>query len=300
MNKVLAAAAALLPLLVATPAQALGLQYGMELYSISADADNNQFFSPAEQIKWGPAIPAFGAVMPLHSFTLWDESGILLAAIGTAAAADTSRRQAEESARNRGKKAGDTYSYSYAQRDVVSGNMYFRYAFGQANAANVSFDGGATTNTYDTTIDVKLVEFGLYKGHELLGFPTMMKFEGLGRFINFSDTYVRSDGAATTLPSYPAGRSKDTSGVALPLSYGPVFSPFPGFTVLPMLGFDLFSPISALIQGNNLGYTYGVEADYRAFQYLHASVFARGISSSLLDGQNYNAFSLGAHAGLRF
>lgn len=128
----------------------------------------------------------------------------------------------------------------------------------------------------------------------------MIKFEGLGRFINFSDAYVRSDGSASTLPSYPAGRSTSTSGVALPLSYGPVFSPLPGLTILPMLGFDLWSPIPALVQKNNLGYTYGVEADYRAFRYLHASAFARGISSSLLDGQNYNAFSLGAHAGVRF
>ncbi|MNS37757.1 hypothetical protein D3C72_699850 [compost metagenome] len=283
----------------AAPASAIGLQYGMEAYSVRGDADFNEFFSDDQRARWGATTPGFGAVVPLHTFTLWDESGILLAALGTATAEDVARREALERARQQGKKPGDVVTYSYQQRDVVSGNIYFRYAFGQAHAGDFSFDG-TTYNTYDTLVDVKLVELGVYRGHEFFGYPTMVKFEGLARFITFSGGYTRSDGSTAALPSPPGGRTNDTSAVALPLSYGPVFAPLPGLTVTPLLGFDLWSPIPALVQKSNLGFQYAVEADYRPFRFVHATAFARGLTSSLLDGANYNSFSLGAHAGVRF
>lgn len=75
-----------------------------------------------------------------NAITVYDSTGMLIAALGTAGNQYNARRDAEESARRRGAQAGDTFDYSYDVVQPAAGtNTRMTLAWGSTE--NVSISG---------------------------------------------------------------------------------------------------------------------------------------------------------------
>lgn len=206
--------------------------------------------------------PPLRFTTPMNTFTLYDDSGILLAAMTGATNEENARREAIDDARRRGARTGETIWYSYANPDYVPGaKSYIRYASGAAATANVDF-GTTSGGAQDYTVGAELtsLEFGA-------ALPTLHLW-GPVTLAPLWEVYWRSiklNGPATPVAGgAPVSTpSRGVSAIQSPINaIIDVELPL-GFSVRPHVGYDLVSLLDATLGGSGKhAFLYGLNASW--------------------------------------
>lgn len=280
MSSLLATAA-----LLAAPAEALELQYSQGVTNVRAGLYGDSRFVHG---------PAFSFMQPVQSVTFVDNSGILLSAMGNAGAAETARRQAEESAISQGVKVGQSYSYSWNEVPLREGAVsYLRYVWGSGSGASVATDG--TTFTGGTMpSNVTGFEFGAPLG--------ILESDLMPIGFSLAATWYTYEVAGLTPTAGSGavwGKSTTRSAIRMPVSVSTAFQVMPSLFIRPSLSYDVLSGLGVLLGSQGHGFLYEVSAEYSLINILpiHATYSAVNGSTdeSTLDS---SMFTVGA--GLRF
>ncbi|MNR86261.1 hypothetical protein D3C72_171100 [compost metagenome] len=269
----------------ALPANAIEFQYTQGITNVHAGLYGNSSFVHG---------PAFSFMQPMQSLTFVDNSGILLAALGNAGAAETARRQAEERAIDRGVKVGERYSYSWNEVPLREGAVsYLRYTWGSGSGASIATDG--TTFTGGTLpSSVTGFDFGAPLGIWDTGFVPL----GFSLAAQWY-TYQVSGLTPTAGSGAVWGKSTERTAIRMPVTMSTAFNVLPSLYIRPAVSYDLLSGLGALLGSQGHGFLYELSAEYELISFLpiHASyVFANTpTSESALD-----ASMVMAGASLRF
>ena len=195
----------------------------------------------------------------VNSFTLYDSTGMMLAALGTAGNAYNAQQQAEQQAIRSGARAGDTYSYSYQVVQPAAGtNTYLTFAFGSAgNGAvdNVSFSG-ADISYFLTDLRTTFLRWDLVGGMTL-----GMSLGALWESWKGNSTSGEIDSSWIGIPL----------GMTLNYPFAPMLSVTPRVSVDPLIG-----PLGGLLSngGHWLWLETGARLDFRPFDWLLVSLDA--------------------------
>lgn len=233
--------------LVALLASGCGIGVGQSLTHSTIGPQTSSF---SDDIYKPAATAGFARV---NSFTLYDSTGILLAALGTAGNAYNAQRAAEQQAVASGARAGDTYSYSYqVVQPAVGTNTYMTIAFGTAGRGsvdNVSFTGG----------DISYFLFDLrstFVTWDLVGGMTLgMSLGALWESWKGNSTAGEIDSSWIGMPL----------GLSLNYPFAPMLSVTPRVAVDPLIG-----PLGGLLSngGHWLWLETGARLDFRPFSWL--------------------------------
>lgn len=281
-RKLLVASASTLCLLAAAPADAFELQYAQGFLNFNTGRVLDKGFIHS---------PAFTSAQTVHSLTVVDNSGILLSAMGNAAAADIARRHAEEAAIERGLRIGETFSYSWNEVPVREGAIsYLRFVWGGGGSGTYSTDGTTVTGSaLPTNV------FGFEFGAPLTVIETPVIPLGL----SLAATYYNYGISGLTASAGSGGSWKssiDRTAVRLPLSLSTAFQVLPALFVHPSVSYDLVSGFGALLGAQGHTVIYQVAAEYSLINILPIQASYRVTSGSTLSESTVDdsMFTLGA------
>lgn len=161
-----------------------------------------------------------------NAITIYDSTGIMLAALGTAGNAYNAQQEAERNAVARGAQAGDTYEYSYDVVQPAAGtNTRLTLAWGSTGDASISGPLGDGDRTNGDEVDYFLMDVrAVLGGYDL---------EGNGRW-NFSLGVLYESWSGTfnvNTENGAVGHELDSFWIGMPL----------GTTVM----YPLIGPLSA-------------------------------------------------------
>jgi hypothetical protein len=295
----LAALAALPIALAALPAQAFELEYRYSLVNVDSQPNWNQFYSAAERTQWGPSFPGVQATIGTHGIRFIDNSGILLAALGGAAAEETARNEAMRDARDRGAKQGDTVKYSWTNPDYVPGAVsYVGYQWGSAPKANLDF-GSGKYEEYAENVGYSNFEFGVALPTWRIWGPVALTptWDVLWRSLKFDKIVTPK----TPPSSYNAAlNSKEVSAIQAPLNA--VFTVALPFNVLvrPHVGYDVVSLLDATFAGGSHQFTYGLGAEWTPGALVRVSAGIDRIGGNLEQKTSFSTMAYSLAGSLYF
>jgi hypothetical protein len=279
----IALAALATALLAATisPAEAFEIEYRYSQVSLNSEPKWNSFYSAAERKMWGPSFPGIQASIPTHGVRYIDNTGILLAALGGAAAGVSARDEAMRNAKDRGAKQGDSVTYSWTNPDYVPGAVsYIGYEWGSAPKASLDFAGGSGFQEYAESIGYSNIEFGAAFPTWRIWGPVAVTpiWEVLYRTVKFDKVVTPK-----TPPSDYNPVLNSQQAVAIQAPINAVFTVALPFNVLlrPQVGYDVVSGLEAAFAGGSHQFTYGLNAEWTPGALVRVSAGVNRIGGNL-------------------
>lgn len=296
LTRSLQAVALAAALLCCAPARAeWGIGYAREWHGVNLDP------APEDTPLFLEQMPEYaGASFSMQSnrITIFDSSGVLLAGLGTAANREVARRRAEESARERGAKVGDSYSFTYDNLAPVPGHMTeLRVFWGSGSGITMRRPG---LEVSQSSAELSMWGFDLIAG--MKSWSLLRGFEvGVALDANWTSFTAKKLHFSGETLSDEASWDRFNLSIGVPVSY----SPFPSVSVSLIPAFDpLFSGVRYLLRKPAkpawIEASLGLQANLRPFSFLLLQIEATGMQSSTIDQRSMTVLRVNAGIALMF
>lgn len=308
-------ALALSLLLIATPAQALGVsaEVGMMNFGVRGNTD---ILSPGGYTSLPGTYIGFRSFAPFKAVTFDDNTGFLMSVIGTSANAFTAsqeaqkdaQREANNRARATGKDVTVTKGYTYKTVNAPGAHSYITFGQGDAVGGEVSFDGKTLVTSPGLTTKLTYIEVGApWPKFSLWSLPGLSSLKVKRTIWNDPDLRFLM---AVTLNNYEAKGTASASKevvfisrkdgmIAMPMVLSAEFRPIGNVTVTPEIGYDLISSLAAMFAKGNHGFSYGLTVNYEPVQHAILQARVKGIASNLTN-EPYDSVITTVGAGVSF
>ncbi|MCB9737852.1 MAG: hypothetical protein H6747_01215 [Deltaproteobacteria bacterium] len=221
----------------------------------------------------------YSTTMSAHSITIYDESGALLAGAANSGRKYIARKKAEEDAISAGKRAGQSFDFTYRKVAPVAGaKSQISLVWGSSSSGTVLADGGEEAVKAN---EVSMVGFRFAAGLKEWFINSSMVV-GLGL-----------EGYAFSYSSERLGWSKAETGndwsrgrYGTPVVASMNYRPYHALSVSATVGVDpLFSAFSC-IDSCKLVWNGGFEANWRPLEWLGVVASGRHFADDDLDAGN--------------
>lgn len=281
---------ALLPLLLASPAAALEIDFRQQTYGADLAVDpRNTFNKDTAETQIFAANPEKGLLAfstPMQVFTLVDNTGLLAAALFGTSNLVESRAKAMEGARQRGTRQGDKVEYTVSAGPYLPGlSAYLSIGMGKGQGAQVGYpnvsNGAKASQATDN--EVFFVDIGfpmpLYQQDTLtLGLLTEVYYRQL------KVKGLRYGGPGSFGTKFKAGELNEAQ-IMVPFNLLAAWRPIPFFRLRPSVGYDpvmgLLGVLPGLDNRPQQGFTWGLEMDLLPISFLRVSAGFKGLTGNV-------------------
>lgn len=304
-------------LLPAAPAQAIAVQVGMGVVNFTTEG-NLEMIEPGSPYTTLPGRDVgFRFTNGVKTVTLFDDTGILLSALGTGAnaytaqsnAAASAQRDANNKARRTGKDATVSYSYSYKTVNAPGAKAYITYGKGAVPGGEITLDG-KTFIPSNMATEATILKVGApWPAFHLSSLPGLSGLRrqklrlldpmlNLGMEVNINKYAVNGTVMNKTVP-VPVKR--EVGLIGMPVTMMLDFPLLPGLNLAPTVGYDIVSAMSVLARPKtgSHGFTYGLVLSYAPVDWAFASLDLRGFNSNLL-GEKFQEQTAMANVGVGY